>query len=102
MEIARVYLDVSMSLSFQGLEKILRDSKINPQTIPPDKFTVFINRAQTAFKVLVGPHHLVYHKNGARKFPLEAISEFPKFFDGRKLDFAGAVRKAIERKFLSK
>lgn len=100
MEIARVFLDVSMSLGFQGLEKIMRDSKMNPDAIAPGKFTVFINKAQTSFKLVIGKHHLLYHRNGHRRFPLEAIQEFPQFFDGKKLDFAGAVKKTLEKKFM--
>jgi hypothetical protein len=87
-----------MAKSFIGLEQVMRDSKLNPDTIPNGKFTIFINRRQNAFKILIGKHHLVYHNNGNRKFPLEAIQTFPEFFDGKKIDFAAAVKKAIQRK----
>lgn len=99
MEIARVYFDVSMSMSFHGLQEIMRKSKVNPAVVPPGKFTVFINKAQTAFKVLVGTHHIIYHNNGTRRFPLEAIQNFPEFFDARKLDFNAAVKKTVTKKY---
>ncbi len=101
MEIARVYLDISMSMSFKGLTEIMRKSKLNPESLAPEQFTLFVNKAQTAFKVLIGTHYLVYHNNGRRVFPLEAVQEFPLFFDGHKIDFAGAARKVIERKYLT-
>ncbi len=99
MEIARVFLDVSMSLSFKGLTRIMSDAKMKPDAMPDKKFVVFINRRQTAFKVYINNSLLVYHNNGSRRFPLEAVSEFPNFFNGKSIDFSGAVRKAVERKF---
>ena len=73
-------------------------AKVNPDTLPANNIILFINKAQTAFKLLVGPHYIVYHNNKGRKFPLEAIQHFPEFFDGKRLDFSGAVAKAISQK----
>lgn len=98
MEIARVYLDVSMINSFDGLRSIMRKSKVDPDTLPSGKFTIFINKKRTAFKLLVGTRHMVYHNNGGKAFPLEAIQNFPEFFDGRNVNLAAAVEKTIRQK----
>lgn len=102
MEIARVYLDTHMGMGFDGLKSIMRKSKVDPDSLTAGKFTVFINRKQTKFKVLIGSSFLIYHNNGERKFPLEAISHFPTFFDGKKLDFSRAVEKVIMAKLSGK
>lgn len=99
MEIARVYFDVHMGLAFNGLKKIMKKTKVDPDSLPDGKFTVFINRKQTKFKCLVGSNILVYHDNGQRRFPLEVVSEFPRFFNGQKLDFTRAVEAAIRKKY---
>jgi hypothetical protein len=88
-----------MSYSFNGLGQILRDSKINPDTMDREKFIVFINSSMTSFKVMIGPHHILYHSNGRKRFPLEAIQHFPEFFDGRKIDFSAAAAKVVRDKF---
>lgn len=98
MEIARVFLDVSMTNSFRGLLKIMSDAKMRVNEIPDGKFTIFINKRRTAFKLIVGKSYLVYCNNGSRVIPLEAIQNFPEFFDGRRLDLKGAVRKTIMSK----
>jgi hypothetical protein len=100
MEIARVYFDVDMRLSFQGLKGVMKKDKFDIDTKPMAyRFVLFINRKQTAFKMLVGGQHLVYHNNGSRPFPLEAVQHFPEFFNGRAVNFSGAVRKAILKKY---
>jgi len=93
MEIARVFLNTTMSYSFNGLKAILKDSGTNPDTMANDKFVVFINKARTAFKVMVGPHYILYHNNGSKPFPLEAISHFPEFFDGKRINFSAAAKQ---------
>lgn len=99
MEIARVFFGVHMGYAFQGLGQVLRKSGIKPETMGNNELIVFMNTKMTAFKLMVGPHYLVYHNNRGRKFPLEAISHFPQFFNGKTLDFKGAERKALEKKY---
>lgn len=98
MEIARVFLDVNMSLSFGGLTDMMKKAKLKPDAWPSGRFVIFINRKQSAFKVLINNQFLVYHNTGGRKFPLEAIQHFPDFFDGRRIDFDAAVSKVLKAK----
>lgn len=99
MEIARVFLDTPMFYQFQGLQEILRKNRIKPETLDEQEIIVFVNKAMTAFKVMVGPHYLVYHNNGRKRFPLEAIAHFGTFFNGKEIDFQAAARKALETKY---
>lgn len=98
MEIARVFLETSMSIGFQGIRELLKDAKINPDLLPDKSFIVFINKKCTKFKLLAGNSYLVYYNNGNRQIPLEAIQRLPEFFDGRRFNLKGAVQKTIESK----
>lgn len=89
-----------MALSFSGLTKLMLKAKMKPDAMPEKSFVVFINRKQTAFKVFINGSLLVYHNNGSRRFPLEAIQEFPRFFNGKTIDFAAAAQRVIEDKYL--
>lgn len=96
MGLARVYLDVNMSLSFVGLMNILSEDKIRIRN-EDRKFYLFINRKRTAFKMLVNGSYMVYHRD-TKPFPLEAVQFFPHFFDGKNIDVEGAVTKFIKSK----
>lgn len=100
MGIARVFFDVSMANNFDGLREVMRKAKLNPDRMKSDEFTIFVNRRQNAFKLFVGTNYLVYHKNGNRRFPLEAIQYFPRHFDGKAIDFDRAVETALMKKLL--
>lgn len=100
MEIARVFLNTFMGYSFQGLKQIMLDSKMKPDEVGNKKFVIFINRPMTAFKMLVGPNHIIYHNNGRHRIPLESITHFPEFFDGKRINVTGAIKKTIEAKLV--
>lgn len=100
MEIARVFLDVNMGLGFQGLERIMSEAKIKKSSLSDRSFIVFINRRATKFKLLVGTSYLVYFNNGDKRFPLEALSNLPMAFDGKKFDFNRAIEKTIREKVM--
>lgn len=97
MQIARVFFDVNMGRNFKGLLEIARKAGIKPAQ-ERESFIVFINRAGTKFKVLMGNSYLVYHDNGNRRFPLEALQYLPSAFKGTSFDFTTAVAKSLAKK----
>lgn len=92
MRITRVFLDVHMGLAFQGLGEIAKKAKTK---LDPESCVVFLNRKNTAFKLMVGGVYLTYYKNNTR-IPLEAIRLLPEKFGGTKMEFDNAVRKSLE------
>lgn len=99
MNIARVFFDVHMGQSFQGLSRLLHKNKIDPRTLGVGDFVIFINRAGTAFKLFAGNTYLVYYKNEDRhKIPLDAIQYLPASFGGTELEFNRAVEKSLKAK----
>ena len=97
MEIIRVFFQVHMGRSFDGLLTI---AKSNKTKITPSSMVLFINSKKNKFKVLIGDNNLIYHRTkDDRVFPLEAVKHFPLFFDGKEIDYNAAVAKSIKDKF---
>jgi len=102
MEIARVFFNVSMSLGFPGLTGVLNEAGMKAKNMKENQLTLFINKKHTRFKMLIGQNYLLYHNNGERRFPLEAVKHFPSFFDGKRINVSGAIEKSILEKFNKK
>lgn len=94
MVIARVYFDQDMRCAFQGFKSTLRKDGVSPDIQDREKCFIFMNRACTKFKLMVGGY-LVYYNNGSRKIPLDAIQYLPTFFDGKKMNLDQGVTKAV-------
>ncbi len=92
MNIARVFFDVDMRCNFDGLKSLLKKNDMEPEKIKGH--VIFMNRANTKFKLLAG-EYLVYYSNGNRRIPLSAIQYLPTSFDGRELNLDKAMSRAI-------
>lgn len=97
MQIARVFFNVHMGQNFQGLLRICRDNRLKPEQ-NPESYVVFINTAKTKFKLLIGDKYLVYHSNGNKVIPLDAIQFLPHAFTGREFKFDAAIEKLVRNK----
>lgn len=97
MGLARVFLESDMRCGFRGLLLSAHKAGWKPEEKPEGTMTLFINRTQTKFKLLIGTHYLVYYANKSRRIPLEAVQHFPQFFDGKSIDVPKAIEKVIMR-----
>lgn len=93
-----MFLDVSMGLGFQGLTRVMTEAKIKVSALSDRSVIVFVNRAGTKFKCLIGTTYLVYFNNGDKRFPLEAIANLPSAFQGTTFDFNRAIEKTLRTK----
>lgn len=94
MRLTRVFLESDLRCGFEGLRLIAEKSGIDLK-----KNTVmFINTANTGFKLLANDTYCVYYKNGHRKIPLDALRFLPEAFGGSKMEMESAVRKSLESK----
>lgn len=98
MRIARVYFDVDLRSSFQGLRKFLKNEKLDATTLGKGSLVIFMNRKTSAFKMLAGNDYLVYYNNQGRRIPLDAIQYLPTYFDGTTLEFNKAMEKSVKEK----
>lgn len=102
MKIARIVLDFDMRCNFDGAREALKANKIDLDTISSDYVVILMNRANTAFKILIDNAYLVYFKNNGRRIPLEAIQYLPQRFGGSEMEYNRAVRKTLEDRMAHK
>ena len=86
-----------MGKNFKGLLSIAHKAGVKPEAMK-ESYLVFVNTKHTKFKMLVGNQYLVYHDNGTRRFPLEAIQHLPHAFAGDKFEFSKSVEKLLRDK----
>lgn len=102
MKIARIVLDFDMRCNFEGIRETLKKQKIDLDTISDDFVVILMNKANTAFKILVDNSYIVYFKNNGRKIPLEAIQYLPEKFGGSEMQYNNAVRKTLQDRMARK
>lgn len=95
MRITRVFQDTDLRLSFDGLRELIKE---NNAGLGENSRILFINRARTAFKLLVSDTYLVFYRNGNRRIPLEALVHLPQNFGGSEIEVSAAIRKTLELK----
>ena len=95
MQIARVFFDVHMGKNFKGLISICHKSGMKPEA-ETKSYVVFVNHNHTKFKLMIGRDYLVYHDNGNRRFPLDAIKYLPNAFSGGQFQFSRALEKSVK------
>jgi len=91
-----VFLESDLRCGFDGLTKMMQKEKYSITDKDKPSFVLFMNKARTAFKLFVGPHYLMYYKNGYRRIPLEAISRIPRYFNGKALNMRGAIAETVQ------
>ena len=95
MDIARIVLETDLRCNFQGLTEIMRKEDYTLQD-KDVKFVLFFNKAKTKFKMLIGPHYLIYFNNGSKRIPMNAITHIPSYFNGKTLNVRGAIEKTVK------
>lgn len=95
MRITRVFLDVDLRQSFDGLREMAKKAKTD---LLGDTTVLFINHARTKFKILRSDTYLIYYTNGNRRIPLDAIRYLPKMFSGSRIEMDAAVKDSLRLK----
>lgn len=98
--IARVFFDVSMANGFDGLKRIARSHKLNPDVMNDGEFVVFINRAQTMIKCLTPGNVMAFYKSPSGRITLDAVKHIPKaFVSDQEFWMQRAITEALETRF---
>lgn len=95
MRITRVFLDVDLRQSFDGLRDMATKAKAE---LKGDTTILFINAARTKFKVLRSDTYLIYYSNGGKRIPIEAIRYLPKAFSGSHMEMNNAIKTSLQSK----
>lgn len=90
MRITRVFFDVDMRQSFEGLKLVAKDA--------PKGVLFFMNAKRTSFKMLIQDKYIVYYKNDNKRIPLDAIQHLPASFGGTEAEMNQAIGKSLRDK----
>jgi len=97
-QIVHVFPNTDLRSGHDGLRKLALRNKRNPAQLDKGHFLFFINRAQTAFKLMGSNELLVYYRSvGKRMIDINAVKFIPSCFhkDGS-FDYNIAVRHSLK------
>ena len=82
-------------LGHLGLTLLAHKKKLKPETFSQGEFIVFVNRRQTALKMLTSSNVLIYKQNNHKRINLEMVQYLPTFFNGSDFDIKSAIKQAL-------
>jgi hypothetical protein len=98
--IIRYFPNTHMCYQHASLADIARDAGLRVENLRPGEFLVFMNRPQTALKVLgVGGTLIYFRMPGTEVINPEIIPLIPFFVCGGKLNYQGALKEVITKSF---
>jgi len=101
--IVRYISGVNMGLSFRGLGQVAVDLRLSIDSLDSGEFVVFMNRKQTAFKMLAPNNVLVYYRHPKEhRIDPRVIALIPTMFDGKVIHMDKALEKVITNDFTKK
>lgn len=98
--IIRYFPDVHLGKGHRGLTALAALKKIKIEDLGPGEFVIFVNRSQTGLKLFAPGNCIAYLKMpGSQKIDTRIISMIPRFFNGSKINYDGALKEKIEKDF---
>lgn len=99
-QIISYFPETHLGNGHDGLRKIALKHKKDPMNLKDGQFLLFINKAMTALKMYAAGNVLVHYKttDGHRIQP-QTISLLPKYFNGKSLNYKGALEQSVKADF---
>jgi hypothetical protein len=95
--IVNVFPNTDLRSGHDGLRKIAVKSKKNPGELQNGEFLLFINKAQSAFKMFAANNTIVHYKSPVGLVDIRAIEYLPSCFNGGTLNYDVALAKVLEK-----
>lgn len=80
-----------------GLRKLSLKFKKNPEILEKGQFLLFINRAQSAFKMYASNNTLVHYKSPRGRIDIRTIEHLPECFNGGQINYDKALATVLEK-----
>lgn len=97
--IVRVVMNADLRAAHDGLYQLAKSLNVHISKMKIGEFVVFINRAQNQVKMYAAGNTIAHFKTpDGRKMDLAIIGLIPRFFNGTKVDYEGALKEHIETK----
>ena len=98
-KLVHYFKDADMRCTHKGLTMMARKSRINPDRLGASEYLLFVNRAQTMFKLL-GPNNVMVHvRSSTGRLDLRTLQYLPSNFSGENFSYKQALKKVIEKDF---
>lgn len=108
-DIKRVFLNVNMVNRIDGLQKVAKDAGINLSKMVPGDYLFFVNSKRDKIAALVGEQKntaqdmMAYTRlKKGQTLDLRAITNIPRFFNGKSLNYDKALEAAITKSLAKK
>jgi len=96
-KVIRVFKDVSMANGHLGLTLIAKKAGIDLKTMPENHYCVYINRRQTAVKIMTASPLFAHYRSDSGRITSGAIIKIPLAFGSKnEFDMTKAIRLALE------
>lgn len=99
-KVISVFPNADLRSGHNGLRKLALKNKQSID-LDPGEFHLYINRAQTAFKMFAANHVLVHYKSPRGMIDIRTIQYLPYCFNAGELDYDKAL-SVVLHKFLKK
>jgi hypothetical protein len=97
--VVQVILNADLRCQHDGLTAIAKTFGLNVNTLKCGEYVVFVNTRQSAIKMYAANNTVAHFKLPSdRKLDLRVIGLIPRFFNGSKVDYEGALKKVLETK----
>ena len=90
--------DIDLRQGHLGLSKVAAMAKRPLNNLNQGDFLLFVNRSQTALKVLTTGGVLVHVKSEHGRLNFEAVNMLPQYFSGSAFNYKGALKKTLEKR----
>lgn len=98
--IRRVFLDVDMRNSHDGLNAVAIKNHIHPDSLEPGDFLVFLNTEKNKIKILTANGVMAYYRSPHGKLELGVIRLIPQAFKASgRIDYDASLKQVIEANF---
>ncbi len=96
--VIRIFPATPMYYSHRGLKEIAKESRVNLETLESGEFVLFLNKAQTAFKLFAANNTIVYYRHARGSINMEAVRYIPSVFGGGEFKYDRALEKVLDKK----
>ena len=90
--------DTDLRQGHLGLSKVAAKAKRPVDKLETGQFLLFINRSQTALKMLTTGGVLVHLKSPRGRLDFEAVNLIPKYFNGSRFNYSGALKETLTKR----
>jgi len=97
-KIVRYFPDTHLGNAHYGLSEIAAKEGVDIAKLKVGEYVIFVNSKKTALKMFSTGNMIAHLRMpGNTKIDMNIISSIPRFFNGKSIDYKGALKERIEK-----